>query len=146
VLTAEKTMFRLALLTYVAAAHAYLWPSPVLEELDSLLYELTVDTTTIPFLIDPCFNFLGGSTTGRSNAADWIRTVRHIPSFWQLRIPYIAQAYHDMATHNITDGTGGLDASIRFSEEQARAEVCCARRAMELGLTGPLEERWRRVC
>ncbi|KAF8144293.1 heme peroxidase [Mycena galopus ATCC 62051] len=33
-----------------------------------------------------------------------------------------SQAYHDMATHNITDGTGGLDASIRFAEEQARAE------------------------
>ncbi|KAJ7084921.1 hypothetical protein C8R44DRAFT_894031 [Mycena epipterygia] len=27
-----------------------------------------------------------------------------------------------MATHNITDGTGGLDASIRFTEEQARPE------------------------
>jgi hypothetical protein len=31
--------------------------------------------------------------------------------------------YHDMATHNITEGTGGLDASIRFAEEEARAEV-----------------------
>ncbi|KAK6988046.1 peroxidase [Favolaschia claudopus] len=27
-----------------------------------------------------------------------------------------------MATHNVEDGTGGLDASIRFAEEQARAE------------------------
>ncbi|KAJ7473610.1 hypothetical protein B0H11DRAFT_1918769 [Mycena galericulata] len=27
-----------------------------------------------------------------------------------------------MATHNITDGTGGLDASIRLAEEQARPE------------------------
>ncbi|KAJ7496803.1 heme peroxidase [Mycena latifolia] len=31
-------------------------------------------------------------------------------------------AYHDMATHNVMDGTGGLDASIRFAEEQARPE------------------------
>lgn len=31
------------------------------------------------------------------------------------------QAYHDMSTHNIEDGTGGLDASIRF--ETGRPEV-----------------------
>jgi hypothetical protein len=36
------------------------------------------------------------------------------------------KAYHDMATYNMNDGTGGLDASIRFGEEQARAEVCFA--------------------
>ncbi|KAF8129451.1 heme peroxidase [Mycena galopus ATCC 62051] len=55
--------------------------------------------------IQPCDFFLFGTNTGRSDAADWIRT-----------------AYHDMATHNSTDGTGGLDASIRFAEEQARPE------------------------
>ncbi|KAF7328298.1 Peroxidase [Mycena sanguinolenta] len=55
--------------------------------------------------VQPCDSFIFGDSTGRSNAADWIRT-----------------AYHDMATHNVTDGTGGLDASIRFAEEQARAE------------------------
>lgn len=38
------------------------------------------------------------------------------------------QAYHDMATHNILDGTGGLDASIRF--EMTRDEVC--RRCLRL--------------
>ena len=31
------------------------------------------------------------------------------------------QAYHDMATHDVEDGTGGLDASIQF--EQDRPEV-----------------------
>ncbi|KAK7045468.1 hypothetical protein VNI00_007721 [Paramarasmius palmivorus] len=35
-------------------------------------------------------------------AAQWIRT-----------------AYHDMATHNVHDGTGGLDASIRFELDRA---------------------------
>ncbi|KAF7378519.1 Peroxidase [Mycena sanguinolenta] len=35
---------------------------------------------------------------------------------------WIRTAYHDMATHDITDGTGGMDASIRFAEEQARPE------------------------
>ncbi|KAF7340127.1 Peroxidase [Mycena venus] len=103
-------MLRLALLTYFATAHAYLWPSPMLDELESLLYEITPGTTGIASFIQPCDTFTFASTggsgpTGRSNAADWIRT-----------------AYHDMATHNIADGTGGLDASIRFAEEQARAE------------------------
>jgi hypothetical protein len=28
-----------------------------------------------------------------------------------------------MATHNIADGTGGMDGSIRFSEEQSRPEA-----------------------
>jgi hypothetical protein len=28
-----------------------------------------------------------------------------------------------MVTRNVTDGTGGLDASIRFDVEQARPEV-----------------------
>ncbi|KAJ6474852.1 heme peroxidase [Mycena sanguinolenta] len=77
----------------------------------SLLYEITPGTTGIASFIQPCDTFSFGSATGldgpsgRSNAADWIRT-----------------AYHDMATHNIADGTGGMDASIRFAEEQARAE------------------------
>jgi hypothetical protein len=33
------------------------------------------------------------------------------------------QAYHDMATHDVTTGEGGLDASIQFDEEQQRPEV-----------------------
>jgi hypothetical protein len=31
-----------------------------------------------------------------------------------------------MATYNTTDGTGGMDASIRFAAERARSEVRCA--------------------
>jgi hypothetical protein len=42
-----------------------------------------------------------------------------------------------MATHNIVDGTGGMDASIRFAEEQARAEVCCVSCAVQSRLTRP---------
>ncbi|KAJ7913189.1 heme peroxidase [Mycena leptocephala] len=103
-------MLRLALLTCFATAHAYLWPSPMLDELESLLFEITPGTTGIASFIQPCDTFSFAPTgsrgpSGRSNAADWIRT-----------------AYHDMATHNIADGTGGMDASIRFAEEQARAE------------------------
>ena len=35
----------------------------------------------------------------------------------------MVKAYHDVATYNVEDGTGGLDASIRFEEEQQRPEV-----------------------
>ncbi|KAJ6474849.1 heme peroxidase, partial [Mycena sanguinolenta] len=112
-------MLRLALLTCFATAHAYLWPSPMLDELESLLYEPTLSTSSIEIFFQPCdtFNFASATgldgPSGRSNVADWIRT-----------------AYHDMATHNIADGTGGLDASIRFAEEQARAEVCYTSRTV----------------
>ena len=34
----------------------------------------------------------------------------------------IMKAYHDMATYNIEDGTGGLDASLQY--EMGRPEVC----------------------
>ncbi|KAJ7290710.1 heme peroxidase [Mycena rebaudengoi] len=104
-------ILRLALLASFATANAYLWPSPMLDELESLLFEILPGTTGIASFIQPCDTFTfgsGGSGTGasgRTNAADWIRT-----------------AYHDMATHNIADGTGGMDASIRFEEEQTRGE------------------------
>ncbi|KAF7333698.1 Peroxidase [Mycena venus] len=87
------------------ATTAYIWSSPQLDALESLRFE-----QAFADLIQPCDSFSfdsgdAGSRSGRSNAADWIRA-----------------AYHDMATHNIADGTGGMDASIRFDEEQARPE------------------------
>ncbi|KAF7378212.1 Peroxidase [Mycena sanguinolenta] len=87
------------------AVKAYVWPSPQLDALESLRFEL--DRHSIASFIQPCtfFLFSVDGPSGRSNVADWIRT-----------------AYHDMATYNSTDGTGGMDASIRFAEEQARAE------------------------
>ncbi|KAJ7785509.1 heme peroxidase [Mycena olivaceomarginata] len=81
----------------------------MLDILESLRFDL--DNGFIPGFVQPCNDFsfslvpINGNLSGRSNAADWIRT-----------------AYHDMATHNIADGTGGLDASIRFAEERSRAE------------------------
>lgn len=42
-----------------------------------------------------------------------------------------------MATCNSADGTGGLDASIRFAEEQARAEVRRLNTQSGLALTRP---------
>ncbi|KAJ7189237.1 heme peroxidase [Mycena filopes] len=98
------------LLASLAATNAYLWPNPMLDELESLLFEILPGTTGIASFIQPCDTFTFSAPTdngasGRTNAADWIRT-----------------AYHDMATHNKADGTGGLDASIRFTDEQSRAE------------------------
>ncbi|KAJ6616379.1 heme peroxidase [Mycena sp. CBHHK59/15] len=101
-------MFHLTLLTFLATANAYVWPSPQLDALESARFDqigFNAADGALAGFIEPCDSFLFGINTGRSNAADWIRT-----------------AYHDMATHNVTDGTGGLDASIRFAEEQARPE------------------------
>ncbi|KAJ7736874.1 putative L-ascorbate oxidase [Mycena metata] len=102
-------MLRLALRVFVtclatATNALYIWPSPPLDALEAMRFDQ--DRNGITDLIQPCSLFIFAAPgAGRSNAADWIRT-----------------AYHDMATHNITDGTGGMDASIRFAEEQARAE------------------------
>ncbi|KAF7368526.1 Peroxidase [Mycena venus] len=89
----------------LTTVNAYIWPSPQLDALESLRFEL--DRHQIAPFVQPCtfFIFAVNGPSGRSNVADWIRT-----------------AYHDMATYNNVDGTGGMDASIRFAEEQARAE------------------------
>ncbi|KAJ7050671.1 heme peroxidase [Mycena amicta] len=100
-------MFKLVLLSVLATgtANGYIWPSPQLDALEALRWDQ--DRNLITGFIQPCDSdvFAADDSSGRSNAADWIRT-----------------AFHDMATHNRTDGTGGMDASIRFDEEQARPE------------------------
>ncbi|KAK7030627.1 peroxidase [Favolaschia claudopus] len=95
------------LFSFFASTYAYTWPSPQLDALEGARWE-----QPLHFFLRPCnaFDFdpngaAAGRASGRSNAADWIRT-----------------AYHDMATFNKIDQTGGLDGSIRFAEEQARAE------------------------
>ncbi|KAJ7141910.1 heme peroxidase [Mycena crocata] len=100
----------LALIGSLATANAYVWPSPQLEALDSARFGLvTFAVHGLDDFLNTCSGFLFATgvdeETGRSNAADWLRT-----------------AYHDMATHNVEDGTGGLDASIRFGVEQGREE------------------------
>ncbi|KAF8126229.1 heme peroxidase [Mycena galopus ATCC 62051] len=99
----------LATVSLVAIANAYVWPSPQLDALESARFvQEGFDAGAFTLAIQPCDSFLfaaPGNSTGRTDASDWIRT-----------------AYHDMATHNSTDGTGGLDASIRFAEEQQRPE------------------------
>jgi hypothetical protein len=73
----------LGTLTFFATASAYVWPSPQLDALEALRFDQTgfsVLSTTLSTFVKPCalFVFDGtvGTTSGRSNAADWIRTVR----------------------------------------------------------------------
>ncbi|KAF7375657.1 Peroxidase [Mycena sanguinolenta] len=106
-------MLRVILISLaVTIANAYIWPSPQLDALEALRFNQDGHNQGgIAVFIEPCDRFVldtgsnVDSTSGRSNVADWVRT-----------------AYHDMATHNVTDGTGGLDASIRFPQESLRTE------------------------
>lgn len=81
----------IAVVLYVSRVEAYTWPNPVLEELDGQLYDrdgynsrplATGMQPGQPGTLPNCNFFLFDATAGRSNAADWIRTVRVIiPSF-----------------------------------------------------------------
>ncbi|KAJ7153048.1 putative L-ascorbate oxidase [Mycena crocata] len=96
------------LILSLATANAYVWPSPQLDALDALRFDQQGhNRLVITRFLEPCESFIFSSspTTGRANTPDWIRT-----------------AYHDIATHNVEDGTGGMDASIRFFEEKTRPE------------------------
>ncbi|KAJ7673826.1 hypothetical protein DFH06DRAFT_1445324 [Mycena polygramma] len=99
----DKPTLLATFLTLTSYTRAYTWPSPKLDALESLRFD--IDRHPVASFVQPCtfFLFSVNGPSGRSNVADWIRT-----------------AYHDMATHNSTDGTGGMDA--RFPEEQTRAE------------------------
>ncbi|KAF7330709.1 Peroxidase [Mycena sanguinolenta] len=90
------------MISFIAVANAYIWPSPQLDALEAARFDQQgFNANLLTGFIQPCDTFQFGSDTGRANAADWIRT-----------------AYHDMATHNSTDGTGGLDASIRLQKNR----------------------------
>ncbi|KAJ3731712.1 heme peroxidase [Lentinula guzmanii] len=77
----------LILADYACSTSTFQWPNPQLAYADKQLY-----ASTLSILAQNCPP--RDSTT--------------IPAQW-LRI-----AYHDMSTHNVDDGTGGLDASIQY--------------------------------
>ncbi|KAF2459249.1 hypothetical protein BDY21DRAFT_204088 [Lineolata rhizophorae] len=80
----------------LAAVAAPTWPSPVVDEIEDIMF-LTDGYRARGFAeaVTPCdFSAQG---PGRVAAAEWIRT-----------------AFHDMATGNVIQGTGGLDASLMF--------------------------------
>ncbi|KAK0448960.1 heme peroxidase [Desarmillaria tabescens] len=89
----------LAFLAVLTVVYAYTWPSNI-DYLEGLIYQLsgyrrfgTIDG------VNPCSFSSAGE--GRQAAAEWVRT-----------------AFHDMITHNATDGTGGMDASIMFEMDR----------------------------
>ncbi|KAJ7084267.1 heme peroxidase [Mycena epipterygia] len=101
-------MLNLIFPALLVTVNAYVWPSPQLDALEAARFnQLGHNEVSASVFIDPCNSdfFTSSGSSGRSDAADWIRT-----------------AFHDMATHNVMDGTGGLDSSIRFADEQARPE------------------------
>ncbi|KAJ3851014.1 heme peroxidase [Lentinula lateritia] len=72
---------------WVHSLSTFQWPNPQLAYTDKLIYESGL-------------NLLAQGCPSRDNTT--------VPAQW-LRI-----AYHDMSTHDVDDGTGGLDASIQF--------------------------------
>lgn len=61
----------------VTAAHAYVWPNAQLDELEHLRYDQAgYNAGPLTGVLTPCDAYSFGASAGRSNAADWIRTVR----------------------------------------------------------------------
>ncbi|TFK42304.1 L-ascorbate oxidase [Crucibulum laeve] len=90
-----KLALVLCLSVFTDLSFGYRWPSPQYDALEGYLYEgRRADGTSLAALVHPCRKRTG--------------TLASIPAEW-LRI-----AFHDMATHNVDDGTGGLDGSIAY--------------------------------
>lgn len=84
-----------ALHLFIPFVSAYTWPSQQYDALEGLLYEgRRPDGSSLSGLVHPCRK---RTNTLASIAAEWLRF-----------------AFHDMATHNVDDGTGGMDGSIVY--------------------------------
>jgi hypothetical protein len=138
-------LFALALVAAARAAAAYTWPNPQMEALDALHYEQTgqagAQSAQFVFPCNPTgFLGVGGSNSGRINAADWLRTVRHAcvarrvgptdPLTGLSRHGYSQRyGWHGEPRRlrstfgSLYSCQGGLDASIQFADEQNRPEV-----------------------
>ncbi|KAF7336279.1 Peroxidase [Mycena venus] len=82
----------------LAVANAtYHWPSPLIDQVEGLLFEGRGEGSPDNDLLDLVGKLAQcqSGSLGESGAAEWIRF-----------------AYHDAATHNVDDGTGGLDNSL----------------------------------
>ncbi|KAK0212134.1 heme peroxidase [Desarmillaria ectypa] len=94
--TIGRSLAFLAALTVVCA---YTWPSNI-DYLEGLIYQQAgYRRYGVIDGVNPCGFSSAGE--GRQAAAEWVRT-----------------AFHDMITHNTTDGTGGMDASIMFEMDR----------------------------
>ncbi|EEB91335.1 hypothetical protein MPER_10319 [Moniliophthora perniciosa FA553] len=86
-----KTVFG-SIILHGLAARAYHWPDPQVEYADKVLFG------------DSFLSAIAADCAPRDEttiAAQWVRI-----------------AYHDMATHNVDDGTGGLDSSIAYERDR----------------------------
>ncbi|KAE9398666.1 heme peroxidase [Gymnopus androsaceus JB14] len=83
-------------MTQSLSSPTFHWPNPLLSYADQQLYEGPVG-----IVVANC-NPRDDTTV----SAQWLRL-----------------AYHDMATHNVDDGTGGLDASIMYELDRAQANL-----------------------
>ncbi|KAJ7059847.1 heme peroxidase [Mycena amicta] len=79
-----------------AASAVFNWPDPLLDTLDDQLYRPGSSPAST-------FALNCGPRENSTIAAQWLRL-----------------AYHDMATHDSTTGTGGLDASIVFEFDRSQ--------------------------
>lgn len=116
-----KTSLLLGWLFHVQFSFAYRWPSPQYDALETFLYEgQRGDESNLASLVHPCRKRTG---TGAAVAAEWLRFVSlaRIAFWYTLICVCVLQAFHDMATHNVDDGSGGLDGSIVY--ELGRSEV-----------------------
>ncbi|KAF9269321.1 heme peroxidase [Marasmius fiardii PR-910] len=86
------------ILSCTCAASGVHWPNPQIEHLDRMLWH----ESDLPKLT---FNCPQRGADQSTFSAQWVRL-----------------AYHDMSTHNVDDGTGGLDASIAYELQLNRPQ------------------------
>lgn len=84
---------------FIYARAKFIWPSPLVEELDHLLVDTSgYNSAGFADGVTPCSLYVQGpQTLGRQTAGQWMRI-----------------GFHDFVTANIKAGTGGMDASIGF--------------------------------
>ncbi|KAF9050164.1 heme peroxidase [Panaeolus papilionaceus] len=81
----------------ISSTLGYEWPDPKFDAMEKLVFEgARADGDDLQSLLGDCFH-RGGNRNKTTVAAQWLRF-----------------AYHDVATHNIEKGTGGIDGSIHF--------------------------------
>ncbi|KAJ6631147.1 heme peroxidase [Mycena sp. CBHHK59/15] len=88
------------LLGIASVQGAYQWPSLQYDALEEFFYEgMRPDGSSMADLVRPC-RLRGGTNT--TVAAEWLRL-----------------AYHDISTHNASEGSGGMDGSIFFETNRS---------------------------
>ena len=109
-------------LLHLQSSLAYQWPSPQYDALETFLYQgQRSDGSNLASLVHPCRKRTG---TMASVAAEWLRFVCFVNPISKSSFTYLLswQAFHDMATHDIDSGSGGLDGSLVY--ELDRSAVC----------------------